>query len=557
MAGESNLTSQFQRAFGTMTMTQKVMVGAIVLAALLMLAGLGVWASNERMSTLFSNLPPSDANRIVEDLKKSQVAYELSSDQRTISVPESRVGELRLKYAGEGLPRGEGIGFDKLEAPSLTTTDFTQKVIHRRAMEGHLAKTITSLQQVSEATVHITPGSDSPFVTEKEDAKASVLLKLKGSRALPEENTQAIVNLVAAAVEGLKPENVVVIDQHSRILSRSSKDPMVGASDAQKKIQRQEEEHLVNQVTQLLEPVVGLGKVRATAHVELDFDKVQENAEVFDPAGQVERSVHQRDEKSDRSEGSAGVPGTPSNVPPAAAGAVGGGGREKKEVKDVKTNYEISRKVTATERAPGSIKRLSLAVIVDHTVSWDKGPKGEPIEKVTPRSPEELKKLKDQVAAAVGIQEKRGDQLTVENLGFASLINPREEQEASRQKWINLVWELAPKLGYLILGVLVFFWVLLPMLKRLSAALNRPSPLRIQEGDETEGGAMARKHTPVKSMAELQAEIEADLDAEGASQVPEAQRRTLIKRRIQESTHSDPETIASLVRSWLLEDGGR
>ncbi|HOD32829.1 MAG TPA: flagellar basal-body MS-ring/collar protein FliF, partial [Holophaga sp.] len=277
MAGENSLTSQLQRAFQSMSTTQKVMVGAILAVVLVALAGLTIWARTESMGVLFSNLPPQDANRIVEELRKQNLPYELSSDQRTVLVPRSRVGELRLRFAGEGLPQGEGIGFEKLEAPSLTTTDFTQKVIYRRAMETHLARTLKEgLGSVlNDATVHITPGSDSPFITEKEDAKASVLLRLKGSRMLPEENTQAIVNLVAAAVEGLKPENVVVIDQYSRILSRSGKDPMVGASDSQKKIQREEEDHLVQRVTELLEPVVGLGKVRATAHVELDFDKVK------------------------------------------------------------------------------------------------------------------------------------------------------------------------------------------------------------------------------------------------------------------------------------------
>ena len=205
MAGENNLAEQLRKAFEAMTVTQRVSVGALSLTVILALAGLGFWASSERMDVLFSNLPAQDANRIVEDLRKQQVTYELSSDQRTVMVPASRVGELRLKFAGDGLPRGEAIGFEKLETPSLTSDEFGRKVMYRRALESTLAQTIKSLQQVSEATVHITPSNDSPFATEKEDAKASVLLKLKGSRMLPEENTQAIVNLVAASVEGLKP----------------------------------------------------------------------------------------------------------------------------------------------------------------------------------------------------------------------------------------------------------------------------------------------------------------------------------------------------------------
>ncbi len=557
MAGESNLTSQFQRAFQGMTITQKAMVAAIMAAVLLTLAGLGVWASQESMGTLFTNLPPTDANRIVDDLKKQGVRYDLSQDQRTIQVPQSRVGELRLKFAGDGLPKGEGIGFEKLESPSLTTTDFTQKVMYRRAMEAELARTLKEglSSLISGATVHITAANDSPFVTEKEDAKASVLLRLKGTRILPEENTQAIVNLMAASVEGLKPENVVVIDQNSRILSRAGKDPMVGATDAQKKAQREVEEHLVQKVNELLEPVVGLGKVRATASVELDFDKVKINEERFDPQSQVERSIQQKEEKTTKRDAGSGVPGTPSNVAPATGGGLGAGVLENTEKKDVTTNFEISKSISSTEKAPGTVKRMSLAVIVDHATLWEKGPKGEPLEKIQPRSAEELKKIREQVAAGVGLQAKRGDELTVENLAFASTANPREEAEAkSQQRW-DLAYKALPFVGWIAVGAVVFFMILLPMLKKLSSAINRPAPLRVH-GEGSEGSPSApRRVTPVKSMAEMEAEIEADLNAEGAAGAPEAQRRQLIKKRIQESATGDPETIASLVRSWMLEDG--
>ncbi len=559
MAGENDLTSQFQKAFQGMTTTQKTMVGLILAVVILALAGIGIWAGQASMATLATNLAPSDANAIVESLKKQNVPYDISSDQKTIYVPDKQVSELRLKIAGEGLLTGDKLGFEKLETPSLTTTDFTQKVVHRRAMEADLAKTIKSLQQVQEAVVHITPSNDSPFITEKEDAKASVLLKLRGSSMLPDENTQAIVNLVAASVEGLKPENVVVIDQHSRTLSRTGKDSTVGASDSQKKIQREEEDHLVRQVTDLLSPVVGQGKVLATAHVELDFDKVKISEERFDPQGQIERSVQQKEEESAKREGMAGVPGTPSNVAPATGGALPAGVLENTKKKDTTTNYEISKTVQATERAPGTIKRVSLAVIVDHATTWDKDPKGNPVEKLQPRTAEELKKLKEQVTSAVGLVEKRGDTLTVENIAFAPTANPKEEAEASKQKLLDLAWQFAPTVGWLILGAIVFFMVVLPMLKKLSAALNKPSPLRIEgaEGEGGTGGSPRRKPTPTKSVSELEAEIEAELNAEGASTAPESQRRQLIRKRVQDSSSQDPETIASLIRSWMLEDTGR
>jgi flagellar M-ring protein FliF len=557
MADESNLTSQITNAIKELTTTQKGMVAAITLTVMLVLIGFALWANQETMGVLFTNLPPTDANRIVEDLKKTGTKYELSQDQRTIEVPVSRVGDLRLQFAGEGLPKGEGIGFDKLEAPSLTTTDFTQKIMYRRAMEEELAKTIMSIQQVSVATVHISPTSDSPFVTEKEVAKASVLLKLRGSQRLPDENTQAIVNLLAASVEGLKPENVVVVDQFSRILSRSDSDPMTGASDFQRKVQRDEEAHLVQEVTNLLEPVAGIGKVRATAHVDLDFDKVKTDSESFDPQGQVERETKVIKDHELKPGGAAGVPGTASNTAPANGGAAGTGS-ELKDHDETDTHYEISKTEKSVEQAPGSVRRMSVAVIVDDASTWAKDAKGELQEKLVPRTPDELKKIRDQVSSAVGFQAKRGDDLTVENIAFAPATNPKEEQDAQRQQYINMGWELAPKVGYFILGLIIFFVVVLPLLKRLGSALNRPAPLRVHVGGEGgEGGEFGspRKFTPIKSVTEIQSEIEAELNAEGASGAPEAQRRTLIRKRIQESTLADAETIASLVRSWLLEDG--
>jgi flagellar M-ring protein FliF len=498
----------------------------------------------------------------VAQLDKMQVPYELSSDQRTISVPESKVGSLRLKFAGDGLLTGDKLGFEKLENAGFGTTDFSQKVIYRRAVEAQLSKTIMSLQQVAEATVHITPSNDSPFLTEKEDAKASVLLKLRGSRILPDENTQAIVNLVAASVEGLKPDQVVIIDQYSRILSRTGRDPMVGASDAQKKVAREEEDFMVRRVTELLEPVVGIGKVRATAHVDLDFDKVKINEERFDPQGQVERSVQQKEEKVQKRDAGAGIPGTASNVAPATGGASGANVTENSEKKETTTNYEITKTVRAIDQATGSVKRMTLAVIVDHVATWEKDAKGEPLQKFTPRSADELKKIRDQVSAAVGIQPKRGDELTVENMAFATLqVNPKEEADAKKQFWVDLGLKALPYAAWGVVGFIVFFMIFLPMLRRMSAAINRPTPMRVAstEGGEASvagsGAGSTRKPIQVKSMSEIEAEIEAELNADAAFSAPEARRRELIKKRLQDGSHEDPETIASLVRSWLLEEG--
>jgi flagellar M-ring protein FliF len=249
-------------------------------------------------------------------------------------------------------------------------------------------------------------------------------------------------------------------------------------------------------------------------------------------------------------------------VAPANAGA-SANVTENSEKKETTTNYDISKTVSSTDKATGSVKRMTLAVIVDDIGTWGKDAKGEPLYKQSPRPAEELKKIRDQVSAAVGIQPKRGDELTVENMAFATLqVNPKEEADAKKQFWVDLVRQFAPSVIYGVIGLAIFFMLIMPMLKRMSAAINRPAPMRVASGDGGEGGlAMAggggstRKPVQVKSMTEIEAEIEAELNADAAFSAPEARRRELIKKRLQEGSMEDPETIASLVRSWLLEEG--
>jgi flagellar M-ring protein FliF len=319
---------------------------------------------------------------------------------------------------------------------------------------------------------------------------------------------------------------------------------------------RDEEDHLVRRITEMLEPVVGLGKVRATAHVDLDFDKVKVQEETFNPQGQVERSVQSKKEESSKRDGASGAPGTPSNVAPAGA-AASGGGTETNKKEETTTNFEISKTQRSVEQAPGMVKRLSLAVVLDNSQVWEKDAKGETVGKAVPRTPDEIKKIREQVASAVGFQEKRGDMLTVENIAFAALTGPAEKVPL----WQPLLDWFSNHVGQLILfifGFAIFFFVVLPMLRRISVALNRPTPLRISDGGEGamgEGGVPMRKFTPGKTLHEMEAEIEAELNAESITSAPEAQRRQAIKKRISDTAITDPETVASLVRSWILEDG--
>jgi len=545
-----SVISQIKKAFQGLTNLQKSMLAAITAIVIIFLIALAVMNGPEPMDILFTELNTIDANAIVESLKKQGVKYQLTTDNRTILVEKKRASELKLKIAGEDILTGEKVGFEKLETPGLTTTDFSQKVTYNNASQARLEKIIQEGMPylIQKAKVTITPGNDDIFVVTKEDAKASVLLTLRNKRPLSEENVQSIVNLLAYGVYGLKPENVVVSDQYARILNR--KDTQAKITDTQRKMRLDEEEYLIGKVMEQLEPAVGPGKVRVSAAVELDFDKVQIKEDVYDPQGQVERSTENIEEKSTKRDERLGIPGTPTNVAPANAGAEGGNIIETKDYKHTVTNFEITQTSRAIEKSPGSLKRVSVSVLLDYKTKYEKNPKGGYEQKSEAWTDEELDKFQNLIVGAAGIDKTRGDIVNVATISFAPTTNPMEEVAAERQRWIELAKILAP---FVIIIFAVIAWLIYKFVTREKIVEPEPEPVPILVEEEEEE-EMPADTTKSKTLAEIKAEIENQISAETASQAPEAQRREVIKQRITEIVLGDPENAASLVRSWLVDD---
>jgi flagellar M-ring protein FliF len=318
-------------------------------------------------------------------------------------------------------------------------------------------------------------------------------------------------------------------------------------------MQRDEEDYLVGKVREQLEPAVGIGKVMASARVELDFDKVKITEDLFDPQGQVERAVITHDEKSSRREPPLGIPGTPTNVAPADAQADGGNIWEMKEIKDTNTNYEISNTYRVTEKSPGSIKRVTISVLLDEKTVWEKDAKGNFEPKPVPWGAEELEKFRKLVVGATGIDNARGDIVTVDSLSFAPTGNPQEEVNARRQYWLDLARVLSP---FAIILIGFIGWLVYKVITRPKEIPAEETALVQVEEVEAEGEDMADIPQAPKTLAELKAEIEAEINAENAENAPEQQRREIIKERIIEIISADPETAASLVRTWLIDDDG-
>ena len=504
------------------------------LVVAILLTGAGIWgivelANRVRYEVLFSNLEPEDASTIVAKLQESKIPYRIDTGGGAISVPSERVAETRLSLAGEGRPRGGVSGVEIFDRSTFDVSDFVQNVNYQRAMERELARTIEALDAVSKARVHLVLPGRTLFADEKQEAKASVVLKLYRGRQLRSEESLAIANLVASATRGLTPDKVSIVDTDGRMLKDGQGDDSERSLSAhQLELKASFEHEMQGKLITLLTPIVGEGKVRTRVEANLDFQKVQRVEEKYDAEGAVVRSEQKGSQK--RSSGTmGGAPGTPSNLPPGAAApeVASAPTADVNESTDSTVNYEIPKTVATIVEPVGGVKKLSVAVVVDNTVKHAKGTDGKESTESVARPEEEMKKLTDLVKAAIGFDEKRGDVLTVENLPFDTGNIEEQKQALGNAEKREFYFTIA-KWPSLVLGaLLIFLFVVRPLFRGLKAMLApRPGQAGAAAGEEALLTAGADTPTLV------------------------------LRKRLIEISASEPEGAAQVVRGWLRERNG-
>jgi flagellar M-ring protein FliF len=379
------------------------------------------------MSLLYGELDGQDSGKIATQLDQMGVTYKLSADGSRLFVPGDQVGRLRVAMAEQGLPSGGSIGYEIFDrSDGLGTTSFVQNVNHLRALEGELARTIRSITQVQHARVHLVLPQREIFSRERTEPSASIILTLRGNRGLGREQVLSIQHLVAAAVQGLQPGKISIVDSSGTLLARGGNDDETGEfATNSEELRRSYERRMASTIEELLERSVGAGNVRAEVAAEMDFDRITENAEIYDPDGQVVRSTQTVEETSDSQDGQVAQPVTigsnlPDNLPQLGEGdaSVNRASRVEETV-----NYEITRTVKTHVRESGEIHRLSVAVLINGTVETDEDGQ----ETYQPRSAEELEQLAALVRSTVGYDEARGDTLEIVNLRFADLQQAEAE----------------------------------------------------------------------------------------------------------------------------------
>lgn len=393
----------------------------IVVVAAVVVGGLWFWVRNNRekdFKPLFTGLAAEDANLVVTRLKEANVEFRLAENGGTVLVPSKRVAETRLLVAGAGLPKTGRLGFEIFDKANFGATDFTEQVNYRRALEGELERSVTSIAEVEQARVHLTFAKDSVFSEMRQPGKASVLLKLRRDAQLSPRNVKAVSHLVASAVEGLTPEGVTVVDMQGNLLNKTKEEEQQQQQMSPVEYRQKLERELMGKLQGTLEAVLGPDHFRAGVSVEVDFSNGEQSEESFDPNRSVMVS-QQRSEEVVAPNAQSGVPGTPSNLPRPYSRPGSSSSAVTRRTENIA--YQTSRVIRKMTLPQGNIRRISASVVVDQQVRWDGyGSKAKRI--LEAPSEETIQKVKDLVAGAIGFNEERGDQIIIESLPFESTL---------------------------------------------------------------------------------------------------------------------------------------
>jgi flagellar M-ring protein FliF len=491
--------------FTALPQRQRLALAAALAAAFALLVGVLLWSRQPDYAVLFSNLEERDGGAIVTALQQQNVPYKFSPGGGAILVPASQVHDVRLKLAAQGLPRGGLVGFELMENQKLGVSQFHEQVNYQRALEGELARTIQAVAAVASARVHLAIPKQTAFLRDEQQPTASVLVNLHSGRRLDASQVAGIVHLVAASVPNMGNDKVSVVDQNGNLLTGGQNAlRAAGLDPAQLKYVRELEDGYVKRIEAILGPIVGSDNFKAQVTADVDFNQIEQTAEIFKPnPGPDQQAVRSRQNSE--------TPGRKAQIYPGNRSST--------------TDYELDRTVRHTRMAMGTIKRLSVAVVVKRNGDAEGKPTAEP----------QLGQIADLVREAVGFSAQRGDSLNVALSPFATIARePAPEIPLWKDPDAQDLGREAAKL-LLILGVLAFvaLGVVRPLLKRgrLPAEPEPAAEAQVREADtaDEEEGATLRLSPEAAAASAYEARL----------------------ARARELARADPRMVAELIKEWL------
>lgn len=551
----TNEAANIKNFFNRFSTFQKVVIGSVVLLSILVI--IIILTSTLKYGVLYSNLSARDSGLIIEQLKERKVPYKLSDSGSVVKVPDNQVAELRIQLAAAGLPEGGGIG-------SISTTDFVQNINYIRAIEGELARTLSQLREVISAKVHITLPKRSVSIDEQEEAKASIVLNLRPGARVNGTIVPAILHLTAQSVEGLKTDNIAIVDVYGNLLSRpgnGEKDVFAELTTSQMAYQEKMEHDLAKKIIALLEPHVGAGKVRADVKLKLNFDKMETTEEKVDPESITKVSEESETSSSTGARGAGGIPGVSPKMAQSIGGeAVGRAGTtaaplQSKSEKSL-VNYEVSKKITRLTKPIGEIERISAAVVVDDALVDVREQDGQLVKQFRKRTAEELEAIKKIAQAAVGFDDQRGDIIEVANLPFD--ISAEKVSKIYQELYKPTTLDQVEKFFSTSFGIALIIFVIILIIFLVRKRLFRRMDEIFREGrlskaEEVETFRVDKEKLSALQEAKDEAEIERELQEK--YKVPRSTKKmSIIREKVKRFASENKDETASLVKSFLIED---
>ena len=536
----------FLRNLGTVRLA---IMGAVLIGLLFFFTFMISRLTGTNFELLFTVQDQADQSQITSQLSARGVPFDVEGDR--ILVPADQVASLRLSLAAEGIPDSGAVGYEIFDdANALGTTNFMQNVQLVRALEGELSKTIKSIEAVKSARVHLVMSKRQLFSRDKQQATASVILRLKGAAALSNEQIIGIQHLVASAVPELDPTKVSIVDNRGKLLAKGNEANSAGShSNTLVERKRTFQNRMAEELTDLLERSVGIGNAKVTVQADLDFDRISTTEETFDPDGQVVRSTTSIEESSNAEEAEGSEPVTvQTNLPDGAGGGdtSGNTSRNVESRAEEVTNFEISKKITNHVREIGLVRRLSVAVLIDGELVENES--GDVIYRE--RSKKEMEELGRLVVSAAGIVEDRGDRLEIINMRFVE-----DEVEADEPLTLlfgldnNEIIRIAEVIVLLILAVLVILLVIRPLVSRAFEALPAATAAAEQKLLE-EAAAMSPAITGPEGSAEGDPEYEELIDIDRV----EGRVKASSVKKVGEIVEKHPEEALSIIRNWMYQE---
>lgn len=530
---------QILQNINALSQQQKLAAATAIAIAIALVIGVLLWNRAPDYAVLFSNLDERDGGQIINALQQQNVPYRMSPAGNAILVPQAQVHDVRLRLAAEGLPKGGLVGFELMDTQKLGVSQFNEQVNYQRALEGELSRTVQSIASVMSARVHLAMPKQTAFLRDDQKPTASVMVQLRPGRVLDATQVAGIVHLVSSSVPRMPESGVSIVNQNGELLTQSDPLRRAGLDPTQLEYVREVEASFIRRIETILEPVVGKGNFRAQVTADVDFNHVEQTAETYKPNPSPEQAIRsqQTTEQMTRDPGPQGVPGALTNQPPAPATAPitippvppGQGTNDQAFANSNRSallNYELDRTIQHTKQALGQIKRLSVAVVVNHRSTTP--PEGDT--QVAAPTDEEINRITNLVREAMGYNPARGDTLNVASSPFAITTTTEPELPVWKDpEMLELGKEALKYLAILTAFLFIYFGIIRPLVRTVApkAAEEEKDAEEEDEKEDEEG---------------------VEVTISGVSEIESYEARL---ERAREMARNDPKMVADLIKEWM------